>query len=86
MDHIGTHAYCDTESGGKGSVCRESPGCLGETGQALATSCKHGELTIPLSPKNASGYYEVIREQRIFLEFEAVMQLADVWGQRHPQD
>jgi hypothetical protein len=34
----------------------------GKPGKPLPTSCKHGELTIPLSPKNASGYYEVMRK------------------------
>jgi hypothetical protein len=30
-------------------------------GKPLPISLKHSEVTIPLLPKNASGYYEVIR-------------------------
>jgi hypothetical protein len=46
---------------GKGTFTARALGASGKPGKPLPTSCKHGELTIPLSPKNASGYYEVIR-------------------------
>jgi hypothetical protein len=47
---------------GKGTFTARILDASGKPGKPLLTSLKHGELTIPLSPKNASGYYEVIRK------------------------
>jgi hypothetical protein len=47
---------------GKGTFTARTLDASGKAGEPLPTSCRHGELTIPLSPKNASGYYEVIRK------------------------
>jgi hypothetical protein len=46
---------------GKGTFTARTLDASGKPGKPLPASLKHGELTIPLSPKNASGYYEVIR-------------------------
>jgi hypothetical protein len=46
---------------GMGTFTERTLDASGKPGKPLPTSYKHGELTIPLSPKNASGYYEVIR-------------------------
>ena len=47
---------------GKGTFIARALDASGNPGKPLSTALKHGELTIPLSPKNASGYYEVIRK------------------------
>jgi hypothetical protein len=47
---------------GKGTFTARTLDASGKPGKPLPTSRKHGELTIPLSPKNASGYYEVMRK------------------------
>jgi len=47
---------------GKGTFTARTLDASGKPSKPLPTSCKHGELTIQLSPKNASGYYEVIRK------------------------
>jgi hypothetical protein len=46
---------------GQGRFTARTLDASGKPGKPLPTSCKRGELTIPLSPRNASGYYEVIR-------------------------
>jgi hypothetical protein len=46
---------------GKGTFTARTLDASGKPGKPLPTALKRGELTIPLSPKNASGYYEVIR-------------------------
>jgi hypothetical protein len=45
----------------KGTFTARNLDASGKPSKPLRTSLKHGELTIPLSPKNASGYYEVTR-------------------------
>ena len=45
----------------KGRFTARTLDASGRPGKPLPTSLRRGELTIPLSPKNASGYYEVIR-------------------------
>jgi len=47
---------------GRGTFTTRALDASGKPGKPLPASLKHGELTIPLSPKNASGYYEVIRK------------------------
>jgi hypothetical protein len=47
---------------GRGTFTARTLDASGKPGKPLPTLCKHGELTIPLSPKNASGYYEVVRK------------------------
>ncbi len=46
---------------GKGTFTARTLGASGKPGKTLPISRRHAELTIPLSPKNASGYYEIIR-------------------------
>jgi hypothetical protein len=46
---------------GGGTFTARALGASGKPGKPLPTSLRRGELTIPLSPKNASGYYEVVR-------------------------
>jgi hypothetical protein len=47
---------------GKGTFTARTLDASGKTDKPLPISLKHSEVTIPLSPKNASGYYEVIRK------------------------
>jgi hypothetical protein len=47
---------------GRGTFTARTLNASGKPGKLLPTSLKHSELTISLSPKNASGYYEVMRK------------------------
>jgi hypothetical protein len=47
---------------GRGTFTARTLDASGKPGKPLPISLKHSEVTIPLSPKNASGYYEVIRK------------------------
>jgi hypothetical protein len=47
---------------GRGTFTARTLDASGKPGKPLPISLKHSELTIPLSPRNASGYYEVIRK------------------------
>ena len=47
---------------GRGTFIARAMAASGRPSKPLPISLKSGELRIPLSPKNASGYYEVTRQ------------------------